>query len=96
MFSVCGQAKPMVPLQSEFDQLTQTHVLTCFMFPQQSAEEEGEGSDKQTNKQTNKSSNEQNHSPTLSLYFISSLTFMPICLGLVPGLLQLNFRSLHV
>ncbi|XP_078353436.1 uncharacterized protein LOC144638124 isoform X5 [Oculina patagonica] len=30
-----NQSKPMVPLQSDFDHGTQSHVLTCFMFPQQ-------------------------------------------------------------
>ena len=31
----------MVPLQSDFDHGTQSHVLTCFMFPQQPPAEEG-------------------------------------------------------
>ena len=35
------QSKPMVPLQSDFDHGTQSHVLTCFMFPQQPPVEEG-------------------------------------------------------
>ena len=35
------QSKPMVPLQSDFDHGTQSHVLTCFMFPQQPPADEG-------------------------------------------------------
>jgi len=35
-----NQSKPMVPLQSDFDHGTQSHVLTCFMFPQQPPVEE--------------------------------------------------------
>ena len=31
----------MVPLQSDFDHRTQSHVLTCFMFPQQTVTDEG-------------------------------------------------------
>ena len=31
----------MVPLQSDFDHGTQSHVLTCFMFPQQPPADEG-------------------------------------------------------
>ncbi|XP_022782056.1 leucine-rich repeat-containing protein 7-like isoform X2 [Stylophora pistillata] len=30
-----NQSKPMVPLQSDFDHGTQSHILTCYMFPQQ-------------------------------------------------------------
>ena len=35
------QSKPMVPLQSDFDHGTQSHILTCYMFPQQPPADEG-------------------------------------------------------
>ena len=41
MCLVLFQSKPMVPLQSDFDHGTQSHVLTCYMFPQQPVSEEG-------------------------------------------------------
>ena len=31
----------MVPLQSDFDHGTQSHILTCYMFPQQPPADEG-------------------------------------------------------
>ena len=40
-FGFLFQSKPMVPLQSDFDHGTQSHVLTCFMFPQQPPADEG-------------------------------------------------------
>lgn len=40
-----NQSKPMVPLQSDFDHGTQSHVLTCYMFPQQPAAEEEQPSE---------------------------------------------------
>ena len=33
----------MVPLQSDFDHGTQSHILTCYMFPQQPPADEGTG-----------------------------------------------------
>lgn len=42
-----NQSKPMVPLQSDFDHGTQSHVLTCYMFPQQPVSEEVSSSEQQ-------------------------------------------------